>query len=55
MGYVLEGEIALNLGEQTWTLSAGDSFYFPSNVPHGYRNTGATVAKVLWVNTPVTF
>ncbi|WP_455816131.1 cupin domain-containing protein [Pseudomonas cerasi] len=55
MGYVLEGEIALNLGEQTWTLSAGDSFYFPSNVPHGYRNTGTTVAKVLWVNTPVTF
>ncbi|WP_455812837.1 cupin domain-containing protein [Pseudomonas graminis] len=55
MGYVLEGEIALYLGDQTWSLSVGDSFYFPSNVPHGYRNTGASVAKVLWVNTPVTF
>ncbi|WP_034915769.1 cupin domain-containing protein [Erwinia sp. 9145] len=55
MGYVLEGEIALYLGEETWSLSAGDSFYFPSNVPHGYRNTGDCVAKVLWVNTPVTF
>lgn len=55
MGYVLEGEIALYLGDQTWSLSVGDSFYFPSNVPHGYRNTGVSVAKVLWVNTPVTF
>ncbi|MBM7344493.1 cupin domain-containing protein [Pantoea coffeiphila] len=55
MGYVLEGEIELALGEQTYTLTAGDSFYFPSNVPHGYRNSGKSVAKVLWVNTPVTF
>lgn len=55
MGYVLEGEIVLQLGEQTWTLSTGDSFYFPSNLPHGYHNSGTSVAKVLWVNTPVTF
>ncbi|HDL7747807.1 TPA: cupin domain-containing protein [Yersinia enterocolitica] len=55
MGYVLEGEIALYLGEETYTLSVGDSFYFPSNVPHGYRNIGQSTAKVLWVNTPVTF
>nr|CBX69899.1 hypothetical protein YEW_KP45100 [Yersinia enterocolitica W22703] len=55
MGYVLEGEIALYLGEEIYTLSVGDSFYFPSNVPHGYRNIGQSTAKVLWVNTPVTF
>ncbi|OXM17837.1 XRE family transcriptional regulator [Pantoea sp. AV62] len=55
MGYVLEGEVALYLGDQVYALSVGDSFYFPSNVPHGYRNSGTTVAKVLWVNTPVTF
>ena len=52
---MLEGEIALYLGEETYTLSVGDSFYFPSNVPHGYRNIGQSAAKVLWVNTPVTF
>nr|WP_113869277.1 cupin domain-containing protein [Brenneria salicis]NMN93273.1 XRE family transcriptional regulator [Brenneria salicis ATCC 15712 = DSM 30166]RBP57918.1 XRE family transcriptional regulator [Brenneria salicis ATCC 15712 = DSM 30166]RLM28919.1 XRE family transcriptional regulator [Brenneria salicis ATCC 15712 = DSM 30166] len=55
MGYVLTGEIALYLGEETHHLRAGDSFYFPSHIPHGYRNTGKTVAHVLWVNTPVTF
>jgi len=55
MGYVLEGEVALYLGDQVYELSVGDSFYFPSNVPHGYSNTGTVGAKVLWVNTPVTF
>ena len=55
MGYVLEGQIELQLGEERYSLAAGDSFYFPSNLPHGYRNSGETVARVLWVNTPVTF
>ncbi len=55
MGYVLEGEMELYLGGDTYQLSAGDSFYFPSQVPHGYRNTGTTIARVLWINTPVTF
>ena len=55
MGYVLEGELELRLGDDVWTLEQGDSFYFPSQIPHGYRNIGPVVAKVLWVNTPVTF
>ncbi|MEH4625220.1 cupin domain-containing protein [Phytobacter diazotrophicus] len=55
MGYVLEGELELRLGDDVWTLEQGDSFYFPSQIPHGYRNIGTVVARVLWVNTPVTF
>ncbi|CNJ13102.1 cupin domain-containing protein [Yersinia rohdei] len=55
LGYVLEGEIELYLGAETYTLGVGDSFYFPSNVPHGYKNISQLAAKVLWVNTPVTF
>lgn len=55
MGYVLEGELELRLGDDVWTLAQGDSFYFPSQIPHGYRNIGTVVARVLWVNTPVTF
>ena len=55
MGYVLEGELELHLGEDIWHLEPGDSFYFPSHVPHGSRNPGTVVARVLWVNTPVTF
>ena len=55
MGYVLEGALELRLGDHIWLLEQGDSFYFPSQIPHGYRNIGPVVAKVLWVNTPVTF
>lgn len=55
MGYVIEGSLELTLGETTYTLNAGDSFHFPSNIPHGYRNSTRCIARILWVNTPATF
>jgi uncharacterized cupin superfamily protein len=55
MGYVLEGMLDLTVGEQNRRLFAGDSFFFPSEQPHGYANPGVTVARILWVNTPPTF
>lgn len=55
VGYVLEGVVELLLGDTTYRLNAGDSFNFPSNVPHGYRNPGKVVARILWVNTPATY
>lgn len=55
IGYVLEGELALFLGDEQHLIGPGDAFTFSSQVPHGYRNTGQTVARILWVNTPATF
>ncbi|WP_213777212.1 cupin domain-containing protein [Caballeronia sp. dw_276] len=55
LGYVIEGEFELTLGEECYLLHAGDTFYFPSTVPHSYRNPGTTVTRVLWTNTPPTF
>jgi transcriptional regulator with XRE-family HTH domain len=55
MGYVLEGQVELIVEDQTWQLNPGDSFYFRSERPHGYRNLGDTLARILWVNTPPTF
>lgn len=55
VGYVLEGRIELLLGDERYPMQAGDAFTFSSQVPHGYRNTGRTVARILWVNTPATF
>jgi mannose-6-phosphate isomerase-like protein (cupin superfamily) len=55
VGYVLEGRLELMLGDERYLLEPGDSFYFPSEVPHGYRNPGRVRARVLWVNTPPTF
>ncbi|GAB2901481.1 cupin domain-containing protein [Paraburkholderia jirisanensis] len=55
LGYVIEGELELTLDNRLYRLKSGDTFYFPSTVPHSYRNPGTTAARVLWVNTPPTF
>lgn len=55
VGYLLEGTLELLLGEQRHLLQAGDAFTFSSQIPHGYRNPGSGVARILWVNTPATF
>lgn len=55
VGYVLEGSIELRLDDAVHMLGEGDAFTFASHVPHGYRNTGTGVARVLWVNSPATF
>jgi len=54
-GYVLQGRLELTLGQERYLIQAGDSFTFSSQLPHGYRNVGKSVAKILWVNTPATF
>jgi transcriptional regulator with XRE-family HTH domain len=54
-GYVLEGKLELTVGEECYLLDPGDSFFFPSEIPHAYRNPGDTIARVIWINTPPTF
>jgi transcriptional regulator with XRE-family HTH domain len=55
MGYVLEGELELSVAKKTFNVKKGDSFFFLSHLPHGYRNPGPVTAKILWVNTPQSF
>jgi transcriptional regulator with XRE-family HTH domain len=55
IGYLLEGVVDLIVDDTTYRLEAGDSFHFRSERPHGYRNAGDSVARILWVNTPPTF
>ena len=55
IGYVIEGELELGVGEERYLLQAGDSFFFASILPHGYRNPGTTQTRVVWINTPPTF
>jgi transcriptional regulator with XRE-family HTH domain len=54
-GYVVEGEIELTVNGHAFRLTAGDSFFFRSDLPHSYRNVGGGVARIVWVNTPPTF
>lgn len=55
LGYILEGELDLNVDGTEYHLKPGDSFFFPSRLPHGYRNPTDKETRVLWVNTPPTF
>ena len=54
-GYVLEGRVELRIDATLHELGPGDSFTFPSHLPHTYRNPGNEPARVIWINTPPTF
>jgi len=48
-GLVLSGEIHLWIGERAYVLRTGDSFHFPSTLPHMFRNTTDQVTKMVWI------
>ena len=54
-GFVLEGQLELLVGDETYQISEGDAFCFDSQLPHGYRNNSEVTARIVWVNTPPTF
>ena len=53
--FVLKGELQIFLREAEYRLTAGDSFYFESAVPHKWTNPGHVETSLLWINTPPTF
>jgi len=44
---VLQGRARFTLGTQTHDLAAGDALMAPPDVPHGVRNTGEDVLRIL--------
>ena len=50
-GYILSGSLRLWLDNQAHVLEAGDSFRFPSIVPHMFDNPTQQAARVIWVTT----
>ena len=52
VGLVVTGELELTVSGTTYKLREGDSFFYRSSEPHGFRNTGQTAAQIVWVNTP---
>ncbi len=55
IAYVISGKVEMQIEEELYCMSAGDSAYFESEKPHGYRNLGDTEARILFINTPPTF
>lgn len=51
-GIVLEGSLDIEFENETFTLNAGDSLYFPSTQPHRIRNRSNGQTKTIWIITP---
>jgi transcriptional regulator with XRE-family HTH domain len=49
--YALTGTLSVHIGGEEHSLDAGDSMYFDSSVPHGYRRTGRHTCSALVVTT----
>jgi transcriptional regulator with XRE-family HTH domain len=47
--YVLDGAMAIKLGQKEETLAAGDSIFYLSTVPHALKSLGDTPAVILAV------
>lgn len=47
-GYVTEGELEVTVGEEVFTLHAGESLGFDSSIPHVFRNSGLTEMHGIW-------
>lgn len=45
--HMLAGKILFTLGEEQFTIAAGDSLYFDSGIPHGLKLVGQTPARFL--------
>ena len=54
-GYVISGRIRLRLGEQSYDIKAGESFYYPAGHGHTIDNPWKRPAAFIWVSTPPTF
>lgn len=50
---VLSGEVELRLGDEVIALRAGDSFSYPSQIAHRFRNRTDKEATMVWAMSPV--
>jgi transcriptional regulator with XRE-family HTH domain len=49
--YALQGTLTVRVGEEDHALEPGDSMYFDSSAPHGYRRTGGRSCNAIVVTT----
>lgn len=49
---ILEGQLEVSVGGETFHLETGDSLYFSCELPHGWKNVGDGDVSMLLVVTP---
>ncbi len=50
--FVMDGELEFICGETKVVLKEGDSLYFDSSIPHGYRGIGGTAKTLVVIYKP---
>ena len=53
--YVLEGELSITCGEQTWTAGPGSFSMLPRGVPHSFTVSAAGNVRMLQISSPAQF
>ena len=46
---VVKGSIVFHVGDESWTLKAGDAIHFKSDRPHRWENAARGRTEVVWV------
>ncbi|MBN2420236.1 MAG: helix-turn-helix domain-containing protein [Deltaproteobacteria bacterium] len=49
IGYMLSGELQLNIDKSSHIVKAGDLIYLTNDMPAQWKNTGTGVARLLWI------
>lgn len=50
--FILKGQLGIRVGEQVFTLKAGDSIHCQCSHPHAWRNESAKECLVIWALSP---
>lgn len=50
--YVFDGTLSFTAGDETRTVSAGESVFVPRRITHSYRNVGEADVRMIAVYTP---
>lgn len=51
-GFVLAGQLTIKVGNETYQVDTGSSFYYSSSLPHSWTNQGEEPCTVVWVVSP---
>jgi mannose-6-phosphate isomerase-like protein (cupin superfamily) len=52
VAWVLEGELTFKIDDEVSVGGPGTCAFFPRSVPHAWKNSGSTTARVLFLYTP---
>ena len=52
-GFILKGQLELQIGEEKICLHEGDSYSFPTDIIHNARNTTDQPCQLVWAISPI--